>query len=118
MGLTLTAAAALMEMNKGTLSQIELGQIKTPNPSHRRNIARVIGVSHLDLLVAAGEITAEELAASGHVGITESDPSDPRTQIHALVDRVNWYGRPDRVEGITSQLTAWAASDSRYKEEL
>ena len=117
MGLSLTAAAAMIGTSRGTLSQIELGSIKLPNPELRRNIARMLGVTHLEILIAAGEITEAELA-SGPTGITESNPDDPRTQIHALVDQVNWYGRPDRVEGITSQLTAWADSDKRYKEEL
>lgn len=117
MGLSLTAAAAMIGTSRGTLSQIELGTIKLPNPELRRQIARLLGVSHLELLIAAGEIREDELA-SGQTGIAERTPDDPRTAIHALVDQVNWYGRPDRVESITSILTAYAESDARYKEEL
>lgn len=56
------------------LSDIERGQTKLPNPDVRRRLARVLGLSHLDLLIAAGEITEEELREAGKVGHVESSP--------------------------------------------
>ena len=44
----------------------------------RRKIAQALGVTHLDLLVATGEITEDELADSGKSGIVDIDPDDPR----------------------------------------
>lgn len=116
MGITLTAAAERMGIHKGTVSMIELDKIGLPNPDHRRKIAKLLGVSHLDLLVAAGEISADEVTAAGASGIVTTDPGDPRTRIHALVDQVNWIGREDRTDSTIALLEAHIAADKRYRD--
>jgi transcriptional regulator with XRE-family HTH domain len=115
-GMTLTAAAAEMGIGKGYLSQIETGKLKWPNADVRRRIAEVIGMSHVDLLIKLGELLPSELEAAGKQGIVHQGAELPSAKIHALVDRVNWYGREDRVSGVTSILTAWADADAHYKE--
>ncbi len=43
------------------LSQIENGGTKLPSADLRRRLADALGVRHVDLLVAAGELEAEEI---------------------------------------------------------
>jgi transcriptional regulator with XRE-family HTH domain len=117
-GLSLAQAAALVGIGRGHLSQFETGKIGLPQTDVRRRLAQVLGITHIDLLIAAGELSAGEVQQAGVVGVPERSPDDPRTPIHALVDQVNWYRRPDRVEAITAMLDAWRSSDERYREML
>lgn len=71
------------------MSQIENSGTKLPGAALRRQIAAAFGVSHLDLLVAAGELTEDEVAAAGVVGV-RPDHAPGSEQIHALVDQVIW----------------------------
>lgn len=48
------------EPNRTLIAQLETGRTKVSLPETRRAIAAALGVRHVDLLVAAGEITAEE----------------------------------------------------------
>src|SRR4051812_25533167 len=104
MGLNQTRFAEVANIGRSHLAQIESGKITFPNAEYRRKIAKALGVSHIALLVAAGELTAGEIEQAGTRGVVADNPDDPRVQIHALVDQVNWFGRPDRIDGITSQL--------------
>lgn len=47
-------------LTKSHLSQIEGGKIALPSAEIRRRLAKALGVRHIDLLIAAGEITPEE----------------------------------------------------------
>lgn len=49
-------------MSASHLAQIERGNIALPSADVRRRLARALGVHHLDLLVAAGELEAEEIS--------------------------------------------------------
>lgn len=53
------------------VSQLEAGKIALPNADIRRRLARELGVSHLDLLVAAGEIDRAEIASAGAAGVVQ-----------------------------------------------
>lgn len=55
---------------KQTINRLENGKTNLPGPQIRRQIAEALGVPHIELLVAAGEITADE------AGI----PDDPRSE--------------------------------------
>lgn len=68
------------------VSDVERGKIALPNADIRRRLAKALGVSHLDLLVAAGEITPQELGTVA--GIVERDPDDPRQEFHELLDTI------------------------------
>jgi len=48
-----------------TINRIEKGVTKLPSADIRRRLATALGLSHLDILVAAGEITREEVSAGG-----------------------------------------------------
>jgi transcriptional regulator with XRE-family HTH domain len=48
-----------------TLAQIERGKIALPNGDLRRRLASALGVRHVDILVAAGELTADEIPREG-----------------------------------------------------
>lgn len=43
------------------LSQIERGKVALPGADLRRRLARVLGVRHIDLIVAAGELAPDEV---------------------------------------------------------
>ena len=60
-GLRATDLASASGLTKSYISELERGKIALPNADIRRRLARALGVSHLDLLVAAGEITSAEL---------------------------------------------------------
>ena len=53
------------------VSQLEAGKISLPNADIRRRLAKELGVSHLDLLVAAGEIDRAEIASAGAAGVVQ-----------------------------------------------
>lgn len=77
-------------INRAHLSQIEGGKIALPNPDLRRRIASALGVSHLDVLVAAGELGRDEVRRAGVDGVVEPDPLSPKAHLHAVVDTYDW----------------------------
>ena len=85
-GLRATDLASASGLTKSYISELERGKIALPNADIRRRLAKALGVSHLDLLVAAGEITPQELGTVA--GIVERDPDDPRTELHQMLDDV------------------------------
>jgi transcriptional regulator with XRE-family HTH domain len=81
LGWTLTALAAQAELSKSELSALEAGKINWPGADKRRRLALALGVSHLDLVVAAGELTRDEAGRSA-----SDDGTDPECE--ALVARL------------------------------
>lgn len=81
-------------LTRSHISEIERGKIALPNADIRRRLAAALGVSHLDLLVAAGEITEAELGTS--VGLVERDDQDPR---ELLIDRIRELPWHEGTEG-------------------
>jgi transcriptional regulator with XRE-family HTH domain len=117
-GQTQRAVAADLGIANTYLSQLESGKIDTPSPAVRRRLAQYLGVSHLDVLIMCGEISADEVAESGRGGIREAGPDEPAHELHALIDQVNWYGRPDRVLYLKGLLDSMVAVDQQYKDEV
>jgi transcriptional regulator with XRE-family HTH domain len=117
-GQTQRAVAADLGIANTYLSQLESGKIDTPSPAVRRRLAQYLGVSHLDVLIMCGEIAADEVAESGRGGIREAGPDEPAHELHALIDQVNWYGRPDRVLYLKGLLDSMVAVDQQYKDEV
>ena len=76
------------------------GGTKLPTADKRRALAKALGVSHLDLLVAAGEITEEELREAGVEGVVTRSPNDPRAQLVEVAERLE----PRRVPFALRQL--------------
>jgi transcriptional regulator with XRE-family HTH domain len=75
-------------VSKSHLSQIELGKIALPNADLRRRLAAALKVSHLDLLIAAGEISADELTELGKTG--QVALSETQESMIELVKRIDW----------------------------
>ena len=65
LGMTQTDLAAAVEVKRPHLSRIESGGIGLPEAGLRRRLAAVLGVRHIDLLVAAGELSPDELPREG-----------------------------------------------------
>lgn len=64
-GLSQTELADRVGIRKGYMSQIESGKIGLPNADLRRRLATALRVRHVDLLIAAGELTRDELPVVG-----------------------------------------------------
>lgn len=63
LGFTQERVALAAGISRSHLSQIESGKIALPNAETRRLLASALAVEHVELLIAAGELTAEEMAA-------------------------------------------------------
>lgn len=61
LGLTQDAVAEVAGVDRAHISQIETGKINLPDAELRRGIATALRVRHVDLLVAAGELRADEI---------------------------------------------------------
>jgi len=108
-GLTLEALGELTGMDKSHLSQIER-KSTFPQAERRRQLARALGVTHLDLLIAAGELTEGEVVAAGMVGVVEEDPDGPLAQIAEAARQINW-SRPGRVATIGTLFRLYLTED-------
>ncbi len=113
MGVNQTALAAESGLTKSHLSSIEAGKIAFPNADIRRRLAKALGVSHLKLLVAAGEITEEEIGTAGAVGVIERDPADHREVLIERLRELNWT--PD-VQAYFDQVMRGFPMDARKIE--
>lgn len=88
LGLNQTELSNRANVPRTTVNRIENGTTQLPSADIRRRLAAALGVSHLDLLVAAGEITEQELGTT--VGIVEHDPDDPRQRFIRRLERLRW----------------------------
>lgn len=66
------------------------GRVTLPQIDARRRLAKELGISHIDLLVAMGELEPSEVTAAGVVGVVEEDADSPRNYVHSVVDRYDW----------------------------
>lgn len=112
LGLNQTELAERAEMTRSHLAVIESGKVNLPNADLRRRIARALGVSHLDILVAAGEITRDELQEDGIIGTVEPDPV--RAELIASLNRLPLTG--DRPAAIRGLIDVYADIDRRTAE--
>src|SRR5690348_15797679 len=74
LGISQRAYADRMGLSPSHMNGLVHGKIQLPRPELRRRLARDLGLSHLDLLVMAGEINADEIPREG--AIRERFPSD------------------------------------------
>lgn len=98
-GMTQRALAIKAGIPQPALSDIERGKTKLPNADLRRKLAAALGVAHLDLLIAAGEITDDEIAKSGVTGTVESSPE--------VEDLISW------IRGVP-----WTAADLAFVRSI
>lgn len=80
LGMTQTGLAAQAGLTKSEVNAIENGRVKLPGASKRRALAKALRVPHIDLLIAAGELTEDEVPREG--APTEPFPEgDPRRKV-------------------------------------
>lgn len=65
LGMTQEQLAARLGVRPAHLSQIETGAVKLPAADLRRALAATLGVRHVDILVAGGELLPEEVPLAG-----------------------------------------------------
>lgn len=65
LNMTQVELSALTGIGQGNISDLERGRISLPSVALRRKIADALNVAHVDLLVAAGEVSEEEIRQSG-----------------------------------------------------
>jgi transcriptional regulator with XRE-family HTH domain len=61
LGLSQVELAERAGMNKGEINAIERGRVALPGADKRRRLAQALGVRHLDIIVAASELTSDEI---------------------------------------------------------
>lgn len=76
LGMTQTELALRSGIAPTTLNKIEKGTTKVPPADTRRRLAAALSVRHVDILVAAGELTDDEIAA-----IAPRWPSDDERRV-------------------------------------
>lgn len=70
------------------VNQMLQGRITLPSADVRRRLARDLGISHLDVLVASGEITRDEVE---HGGVLSRDPvAGVPSSIVETLRRMRW----------------------------
>ena len=95
-GVTQSDLARRADMLPPHLTQIETGKILLPNAEARRRLAMAMGITHLDLLMAAGEISDAEIQSAGAEGVTLDLP-----EIEHLVDLLrSVHLTPERVRAL------------------
>lgn len=111
-GMSQTALAEMVGVTRGYLSTLESDKIGLPSADTRRRLAKALGVTHLDLLVAAGEITREEIRAAGAEGVVERDPSSLVAQLCAAAEAVpDWSKAANVARGLI-----WTMQGVRYDQ--
>lgn len=60
-GLTQEELAAQVGVTQAYVSSMEMGRVQLPNRAVRRRLARSLGMGHLELLVAVGELEVWEV---------------------------------------------------------
>lgn len=106
-GKTLTALAADAGLSKSELSALERNRISLPGADKRRRLARALGVSHIRLLVEAGELSEEDVRDSGLVAVPLVEPD--RARLLDKLERVRL--NDDRVIGLEGPLDRWLRFD-------
>lgn len=99
MGITQSQLADRAGVPRQTVNRLEQGITKLPGALVRRQLAEALGVSHLDLLVAAGELTAQEAS------LPDDMRSDAVRRLSPIIDRYDWQqGDIDRIARVIQSL--------------
>ena len=84
---TQTGFAEAAGIHSAHLNQIERGKIALPNADLRRRLAKGLGISHIELLVAAGELESKEVEAAGVQGVVDRPSYD---ELMPFLDAIQW----------------------------
>jgi transcriptional regulator with XRE-family HTH domain len=98
LGWTQATLADHAGVERARIAQIESGRVTLPGADHRRRIAKALGVSHLDLLIAAGELAADELVRAGVEGPVEPRRDDWAAKLRDALNLVCWDDSPAMAE--------------------
>ncbi len=105
-------------IDKGYVSQIESGKIAFPNADLRRRLAAALGVRHIDLIIAAGELRPDEVPGPQPVPRNLNDPverlCDLIRRVDLTVDRrqegldriLQGFLDQDRADGLVTEYLA------------
>lgn len=107
LGLTVTRLAELADLSKSEISAIENGRIALPGADKRRRLAHALGVRHIDLIVAAGELRPDEVPGPSPITPLR-DPE--RAQLVAILDRLD-LSVDNRAETLLGLLRMLAEQD-------
>jgi transcriptional regulator with XRE-family HTH domain len=95
--------------SRAYMSQIESGKVGLPNAALRRGIAAALGVRHIDLLVASGEISPDEVPGPTQLAPNLNDPVERLCDLMRRVDLdVN-----QRQEALETTLQMFLSQDRR-----
>ena len=87
-GLSQTELATRAGVPRVTINRLVKEKTALPDADTRRKLASAMGVSHLDIIVAAGEIEPEEVASAGAEGVVERSAAPP--EIHDVLRNLDW----------------------------
>lgn len=125
LGLTQQELAARCGIAQGNLSDIERGRTTFPTAWVRRALAQELGVSHVDLILAAGELTPDELGVTVVGGDTPGSVArewdelkrllsyDPATMVMAVLVVRGMVGELRKTPEMT---LSWEGPDDLPKE--
>jgi transcriptional regulator with XRE-family HTH domain len=95
-------------------SQIERGRISLPNTELRRAISRVLGIRHVDFLVAAGILDDWEVPG---FSATAPEPNPLREQLDLYLGQLD-LGADNRAATLLGILQMWAQQDRQRSDLL
>lgn len=98
LGINQTELAKRAGVPRTTVNRIEQGTTKLPEADIRRKLAKALGVRHVDILVAAGELTEEEVLPLGDAF------SGAVRRLAPAIDEVQW----------SPQLFRWMETNLRF----
>lgn len=104
LGISQTELASRIGVSQGYMSQLEGDKVGLPGADLRRRIARALSVSHLDVLVATGELMASE------TGPSTDTRSDAVRRLQGRIDDVRWT--PTKYRTIELLLDTFAGRDN------
>jgi transcriptional regulator with XRE-family HTH domain len=108
LGLTQTELAERADVPRTTVNRVETGTTKLPSPDIRRRLARALSVPHLDLLIAAGELSGDDIRSAGVVAVEIIEPE--RAELLAKLELVRLHDQT-RIDALTFILDGWLRQD-------
>jgi transcriptional regulator with XRE-family HTH domain len=112
-GMSQTDIASASGLTISDINGIFKGRIQLPGAGKRRDLARALGVSHLDILIAADEIRADEIEPLRVQGVIADDPVR-----NELIDRLRRVRlTPRRVKTLDSILDLMLGTDAEERSE-
>lgn len=113
LGLSQTKLAQLASVPRETVNRLEAGKVALPTSDARRRLAKALGVRHVDLLVAAGELLPEEIPAEGAPRALFAS-GDERAELVALLTEAR--PTPELLWAMRTMLERRIAEDAREGE--